>query len=50
MRLFSQIKRLLYHLTTKVLFGASGEIRTPNSWFRRPELYPVELQTHDLML
>ena len=29
-----------------IVYGASGEIRTPNLQFRRLTFYPVELQTH----
>ena len=28
------------------LFGAPGGVRIPNLWFRRPTLYPIELQAH----
>jgi len=28
------------------IYGASGEIRTPNLQFRRLTFYPIELQTH----
>lgn len=27
-----------------LLIGTPGEIRTPDLWFRRPLLYPAELQ------
>ena len=26
--------------------GVPGAIRTPDNWFRRPVLYPAELQAH----
>ena len=26
--------------------GAPGGVRIPNLWFRRPTLYPIELQAH----
>ena len=29
------------------LFGAPGGVRIPNLWFRRPTLYPIELQAHN---
>ena len=31
-------------LETKRKNGAPGAIRTPDLWFRRPTLYPAELQ------
>jgi hypothetical protein len=32
--------------TQKTLSNAPEGIRTPNPWFRRPKLYPIELQAH----
>ena len=29
--------------------GAPGEARTPNPWFRRPMLYPIELRAQHLI-
>lgn len=29
--------------------SAPGEARTPNPWFRRPMLYPIELRAHHLV-
>jgi hypothetical protein len=26
------------------VYGAPGEVRTPDLWFRRPSLYPAELR------
>ena len=31
-------------------FGAPGGVRIPNLWFRRPTLYPIELQAHNTFL
>ena len=31
-------------------FGAPGGVRIPNLWFRRPTLYPIELQAHNMFV
>ena len=33
-------------MQSKALNGGAGEIRTPDTWFRKPMLYPSELQPH----
>ena len=33
--------------TCLLLYGGAGEVRTPDLRFRKPTLYPSELQPHD---
>ena len=38
------------HSFRSALLGALGGIRTPDTRFRKPPLYPAELQTHESFL
>src|SRR5580692_3810366 len=36
--------KTIKHIVMKEITGGAGEIRTPDLWFRKPALYPSELQ------